>query len=165
MYLIATFEQSLSVELVISTLLQAGIPKEQILALPLKKKPTSRTMFDTMHSSDGFSTIDLSAIFGTCFMLLGAIYGFELEWGPILWGIIGAVTGILLGVCAKLITVKKMKSSPASTSEVILMIKLLDTKRDLIEQILLNHNALGITDYRSSSPEEDRPFFASNKQG
>lgn len=146
MYVIATFENSTFIELAISSLEQKGIPKDRILAAPLDKRTEQRKLFDTIHRADGFSMFDAAGILGTCFMLLGSIYGFVLKWGPIIWGIIGAVSGLVLGFIIKLIMIKKnLGASNKITSEIVLMIRCEDNQWDMVEKILWENTALGIT--------------------
>jgi hypothetical protein len=146
MFVIATFENSIYIELAITALEQQGISKELILAAPLDKRKEPRNLFDSIHKSDGFSLFDGPSILGTCLMLLGAIYGYELKWGPILWGIIGAVSGLLLGFLIKMLMLKKSKrGSKNITSEIVLMIRCEDHKMEIVEKILWDHLALGLT--------------------
>ncbi|MFP3124403.1 SoxR reducing system RseC family protein [Ectobacillus funiculus] len=145
MLVITTFENSLFIELAISSLEQKGIPKEQIFAVPLKKRTEPKQLFDTIHRADGLSMFDAAAILGTCTMLLGAIYGYVLKWGPIIWGIIGAVTGLLVGFLIKLWMVKKRpEENKQITSEVVLMIRCEDYQWEVVERILWEHTALGV---------------------
>ncbi|WHY00504.1 hypothetical protein [Neobacillus sp. DY30] len=146
MFVIATFENSLYIELAITALEEQGISKEMILAAPLDKRKAPRNLFDTIHNSDGFSLFDGPAILGTCLMLLGAIYGYELKWGPILWGIIGAVSGLLLGFLIKILILRKNKwGSKNISSEIVLMVRCEENKWEMVEKILWDHLALGLT--------------------
>lgn len=158
MYIIASYEQSIFLELAITALEQQGIEKSQIFAVPLDKRTEKRKLFDTIHRADGFSLFDLAAVLGTCGMLLGAIYGFVLKWGPILWGLMGLVFGLLLGFLLKLLFVKNQsnKASKNISTEVFVLIHCSDDKKALIEDILWDNMALGVaklqTDYVSSDP-------------
>jgi hypothetical protein len=146
MFVIAAFENSIYIELAIAALEKQGIPKECILAAPLDKRKELRGLFDSIHKSDGFSLFDGPAILGTCLMLLGAIYGYILEWGPILWGIIGALSGLLIGFVIKMLLLKKNKrGSNKITSEIVLMVRCEDHKWENVEKILWEHLALGMT--------------------
>ncbi len=146
MMVIATFENSIYIELAISALEQKGIPKDKIFAVPLDKRQEPKQIFDTIHQSDGVSIFDAGAILGTCFMLLGAIYGQVLAWGPIIWGIIGAVSGIVLGIGIKLfIFRKKQFSRKKIVSEVVLMIRCDSHQWDVVERILWENTAIGLT--------------------
>jgi hypothetical protein len=113
-YTIASFEQSIFVELAITALEQKGITKSQIFAVPLDKGKEEQKLFDTIHRADGVSLFDVAALLGTCGMLLGAIYGFVLSWGPIIWGIIGLVAGLLIGFTVKWLFVRKQNKKNTS---------------------------------------------------
>ncbi len=147
MYIIASFEQSIYLELAISALEQEEIQRKQILAVPLDKRTEERKLFDTIHRADGFSLFDVAAVLGTCGMLLGAIYGMVLKWGPILWGLIGLIAGLLIGFLLKLVFVKrKIRTAKKSdiTTEVFLMIHCKDDQKNKIESILWDNMALGV---------------------
>jgi hypothetical protein len=146
MLVIATFENSLFIELAISALEQKGIPKEKIFAAPLDKRNEPRKLFDTIHRADGVSLFDAGAILGTCLMLLGAIYGYVLKWGPIIWGIIGALVGITIGIGIKLLIIKRnKKGNKKISSEIVLMIRCEDHTWESVQNILWENLALGIT--------------------
>jgi hypothetical protein len=148
MIVIATFENSLFIELAISALEQNGVPKEKIFAAPLDKRKDPRKLFDTIHRADGLSLFDLGAILGTCLMLLGAIYGYILDWGPIIWGIIGALSGVIIGIIVKLVLFKKNKKKNPNkkiASEIVLIIRCEEQQKEKIEAILWDNIALGLT--------------------
>ncbi|XEC95910.1 hypothetical protein AB6A23_04910 [Paenibacillus tarimensis] len=146
MYVIATFEQNIFLEMAITALEQKGIAKDSMFAIPIDKRTEPRRLFDSIHRADGFSMLDLAAILGTCFMLLGAIYGYELKWGPILWGIIGAVSGFAAGFLIKLLLIKKNKSGVKYiTSEVVLMVRCEVHQFESVEKTLWDNTALGIS--------------------
>jgi len=153
MYVIATFEQSVVLELAITALEQRGVARTNILAVPLDKREAPQRLFDSIHGSDGFSMLELAAVLGTVFMLLGAIYGYVLPWGPILCGLTGAIGGISLGLLIKYAMVrKKLRSNDGYirpiTSEVVLMIACDESKWETIEQALWQHTALGVSRIR-----------------
>ncbi|MDR7002825.1 hypothetical protein [Neobacillus niacini] len=146
MLVIATFENSIFIELAITELKQNGLSNEKILAAPLDKRTVKRQLFDTIYKADGLSLFDGAAILGTCFMLLGAIYGYILKWGPIIWGIIGAIFGLLSGFLIKLWIVKKGKNGSKNvTSEIVLMIRCEEIQWKTVEKILWENGALGLT--------------------
>jgi hypothetical protein len=146
MLVIATFENSLFIEMAISSLEQKGIPKEKIFAAPLDKRKEPRQLFDTIHRADGVSLFDVGAILGTCFMLLGAIYGYVLKWGPIIWGIIGALSGLSIGILIKFWIVKRnIKGNKKISSEIVLMIRCEEYQWESVQQLLWDNLALGVT--------------------
>lgn len=78
-------------------------------------------------------------------MLLGAIYGMILKWGPILWGLIGLIGGLLLGFLFKLMFLKKQNQKTAHvTTEVFLLIHCNHELKQLVEEILWDNLSNGI---------------------
>lgn len=149
MYVIATFESNVFLELAITELEQQGISAKDIMAVPLEKDVTSRKLFDTIHRADGVSVFDAAAILATVFMLLGAIYGYVLKWGPILWGVIGALFGALLGLAIRILLIKrnspeKLRGSRIRSSEVVLLLQCERYSWETVERILWDNLALGV---------------------
>lgn len=93
MYVAASFEHSIKLELAISELEQKGICPKHICAIPMNSPQKNRKLFDTIHRADGLSMFDLPTIFGTIAMLFGVMWGFMWTWGPIIWGLIGLFAG------------------------------------------------------------------------
>ncbi|WP_188691107.1 hypothetical protein [Pullulanibacillus camelliae] len=148
MQLFSTFESNQNLEMVLATVEKKGIKKENIFAVPLDNRSDERKVFDTLHRSDGVSFIDIGAALSTAFAVIGASIGFELAWGPIYWGLIGAGVGFLLGFAIRLfieLGLKKTKRiSRGKYSEIILIIDCEASQAELIENILWEHFALGV---------------------
>lgn len=96
-HVISSFEHSTFLELAIVKLQQSGIKKEEIVAVPLDTPSEKPRLFDTIRRADGYSLFDLAAVLGTVFSVLGASFGFEWKWGPIIWGLIGLAIGAFIG--------------------------------------------------------------------
>jgi hypothetical protein len=146
MYIVSTFEYSTYLELAITGLEKQGIKRENILAIPLDRRAEERKLFDTLHRSDGVSLFDGAAVLGTIFMVLGTIYGFVWEWGPIIWGLIGLAFGALIGFIFDFILTKRRdrirRNVPEVATEVILLINCEERQIEMIEDILWEHQAL-----------------------
>jgi len=147
MYIIATFEYSNYLELAITAIQMKGIKKENILCVPMDKRGEDRQLFDTIHSADGLSLLDLPIILATIFCLFGGIYGFMLTWGPIMWGLICMVAGFSLGLIIKLITTKKYNNRQKNlkTTEVVMIIDCNDDQLNMVKDTLWQNNALGVS--------------------
>jgi len=148
MQLFSTFETTGYLEMAIATLEKRGIKKEDIFAVPLDNRKEDPKIFDTLHRSDGTSLIDIGMGIATAFSVIGASIGFELAWGPIYWGVIGAFSGFILGFAIRLfieLVVKKNKKNiKGRHSEVILIVECEESQSVLIEDILWSHFALGV---------------------
>ncbi|GGD93668.1 hypothetical protein [Paenibacillus nasutitermitis] len=157
MYVIASFEHSGRLELAVAEMQQLGISKQSILILPLDKRVDMPQTLDTIHFADGKSFVDLSAILGTVFMLLGGIYGFVLKWGPILWALIGLVFGLLMGYAVDRWHTRKTRKNKRQTLndnriDVFVMVKCKDYQTDKVKELLWNQLALGITLFNNAEP-------------
>lgn len=148
MQIFATLENNIYIEMAIATLEKNGIPKASIYAVPLDNRKEERKLFDSLHSSDGTSLIDIGVALATAFSVIGASIGFALTWGPIYWGLITALIGFALGVAIRLFTEKVFKKQKrllkGKNPEVILIIDCEHTMAELVENILWEHFALGV---------------------
>ncbi|MFZ3588831.1 hypothetical protein ACOI1C_06005 [Bacillus sp. DJP31] len=150
MYVIASFQYSVDLELAIAEIENIGIQKHEILVLPLDKRTEGNRLFDSMHHSDGKSFVELAAVLGTIFMLLGSIYGFVLKWGPIIWALIGLIFGSMLGFFIDYFYSKYKHEKVLTTenlTEVFLMIHCKDFQVDQVKKILWEQQALGLGTY------------------
>lgn len=98
MFVCGSFSYNFHLELAISELEKKGIPEDAIAAILMDSRVEERKILDTIHEADGISSFDAAALLGTFCMLAGAIYGFILKWGPIVWGLIGLLAGAILGL-------------------------------------------------------------------
>ena len=156
MYLFATFKYNMEMELTLRELEKLGLTKEQILVIPLDKMKFQTKAIDSMHRSDGRSLIDLAAIFGIIFMLLGVIYGYVFYLGPILWGLFGLILGAILGFLVDYYFTKKSEVSMrkrGSDADLVLLIHCPQEKQEKVEDILWNNMVLGIGTLDSKTSE------------
>ncbi|QDI91788.1 hypothetical protein EPH95_11890 [Salicibibacter halophilus] len=148
MQIFATFEQTTYLEMTLTAIEQAGIQKSNILVVPLNNRKDNRKLFDTIQHSDGISLFDIGAALAVVFSVIFASRGFEWEWGPIYWGLIGAAFGFLLGFIIKLIWVKvfhkRKQLFREEKSEVIVVIECKTEQMETVEQILKHYFALGV---------------------
>ncbi|MFC4324192.1 hypothetical protein [Litchfieldia salsa] len=148
MQFFSSFEHTVHLEMVISALEEKGIKKEHIFAVPLKSRRKEQQFFDSIHYSDGISFVNKGSILATAFAVIGASRGFVLEWGPIYWGLIGAVSGFFLGLLIDLFIYRVMKKKRplkrGKTTEIILIIDCEPYEAQLVEHLLWHHQALGV---------------------
>lgn len=142
MYVVSVFRQTVQVELAVTALEQEGIPKMNLLAVPIEKKSSGKKLFDSMYSATGGSVFDLPMILGAFTALLGCVYGFVLEWGPVVWGVIGGVAGFGIGFFIKLLVLKKRKKAGCD-NEVVIFVACGDNKTEQIRRIFSDNGALG----------------------
>lgn len=152
MHIFATFEHSTYLELAITELEEHGI--QNILAVPLNNRTEERKLFDNLHQSDGVSLISKGMILAFLFSTIGASRGFVMEWGPIIWGLIGAGSGFILGfiidLFIKKISKRKQKLLRGKNSEVVLIVECGEQQKQQVERILWNKLALGVAELNQS---------------
>ncbi|MBD0382534.1 hypothetical protein [Paenibacillus sedimenti] len=146
MHVVSSFDHSIYLELAITALEEAGIPKAHIYAIPLRRRSEKPKIFDTIHRSDGVSLFDAGVALGTALAVVGSSYGFKLKGGPILWGIIGAIVGFILGFIIDVIRKKKRPSPTSSTqnTEVVVLVTCTKEEAGRVEAIFWDHLAFGV---------------------
>ena len=150
MHIISSFEHSAFLELAINHLEEKGIKKENIVAVPLHNMKDQLRLFDTIHRSDGESLLDLAAVLGTVFSVLGASFGFVLKWGPIIWGLLGLAFGAIIGFMIDYLLTKKHKKGKTSlNTEVILIVSCKENEYETVKRILFENRALGVGELRN----------------
>lgn len=122
--------------------------RENIFVIPLDNQTEERKVFDNLHRSDGTSFVDIGVALATAFSVIGASIGFELAWGPIYWGLIGAAIGFLIGfgirIFTEIILKKRRRLLKGFHSEIIVIVDCEESEAEMIENILFSHYALGV---------------------
>ncbi len=145
MYVVSCFEQTVKLETAITAMEMKGIPKKDILAVPLDKRNEDRMLFDRIHTSDSLSMFDVPTILAAIFAVLGLIYGFLLQWGPIAWALIGTIFGFGFGLLIKLITTRARRVRQQGKSpEVVLIISCDSSQVQMVQDTLWAYSALGV---------------------
>ncbi|MCY9662656.1 hypothetical protein P5G65_22680 [Paenibacillus chondroitinus] len=148
MQIIATFEYSNFIEIAITELEEKGITA--IYAVPLDLRKKEPRLLDSIHRADGLSFIDKGMIFAFMLATIGASKGFVWQGGPIIWGIVGAVLGFLLGVVLNwlIYLLKREKNQlqlkKGKRGDVVLIVTCEDHQVSVVEDILWDHRAFGL---------------------
>lgn len=152
MYIIATFNHSLQLEIAITQLEEHGMAKDSILAVPLQRQRYAFHVFDSIHSSDGVSLLGGALAFGTFSMVLGTIYGFLWYWGPIVWGLIFLFCGTSIWLTGAIVymknrqakTIAKEMRSGSNCGDVVLLIRCDRPQFAFVKEILTSSMAQAI---------------------
>ncbi|MBW7455586.1 hypothetical protein K0U00_16295 [Paenibacillus sepulcri] len=150
MRVISSFDHSIYLELALTALEEHGIEKRSILAVPLEKAAEKPKLLDSIHRSDGTSLIDIGAACATALTVIASSIGFILHWGPIIWGLIGAAAGFIIGVLVDWL-LKRQKSNQrksqvikGKSTEVIVVIDCEAHQMEAVEATLWKHMAFGV---------------------
>ncbi len=145
--IISTFDHSPFVEMFIHDIETLGVPPKDIVALPLENLESQTHVIDSLHRVDGRSILDGAMVSATIFMLLGTIYGFILDWGPVIWGLIGIIGGFFFGLIIEIVFHKLKKSKlrlfTRPKSEVIIQVTCHASLQDKLINVLKVRKASG----------------------
>lgn len=148
MNVVASFKLNKNLEKAIAELEYYGIDRGNILALPLL------TMADRqLHIPNNKILFENAPIIGTILMLLGTIYGFILRWGPIFWGLIGLIVGMISGIIIDLYRVKRKKDKQQNDedgklTEVFLLVHCSNKEQALfVKEKLWQHLPNGVSTF------------------
>ncbi|TLS51268.1 hypothetical protein FE782_16185 [Paenibacillus antri] len=148
MQIFATFEYSPLLELAISELKARDVG--EIYAVPLALRNEDPRILDTIHRSDGVSYIDKGFILAFLLATIGASKGFVWEWGPVIWGLIGAASGIVLGLAISWCQIAykrrrtRLRIRKGTKGDVILIVTCDEGQVHVAKDILWDHQAIGL---------------------
>lgn len=149
MYVFSIFEQTAKIEEAITSLQTKGISKDAILAIPMNSRNESKGLFDTTHYSDNSSTLAVPFVLATMGTLVCAALGFQYVWGPIIWALIGAITGLSIGLIFSVTKalIKKRHQHKATKENVILMVNCENAQSEFVQDILWSNTAIGVNTF------------------
>ena len=148
MLVVASFDYCFHTDLDTSELVEKGVDKDHVLAVPLEVRGETRELLDSIHHSDGVSMIDGGFLIGTACMTLGVIYGFHLNWGPIIWGLIALLGGVIIGCLFDYLLGSRRHSqnrSQRASGPLVFFIKCREDQTEIVKQVLWGHKALGVS--------------------
>ncbi|MEN6391343.1 MAG: hypothetical protein ABFD04_13090 [Syntrophomonas sp.] len=148
MLVVASFDYCFHTELAISELVEKGVDKDHVLAVPLEVRGETRELLDSIHHADGVSMIDGGFLMGTACMTLGVIYGFNLNWGPIIWGLIALLGGFIIGCLFDYLLGSKRHSrnrSQGASGPLVFLIECRADQTETVKKVLWGHKALGVS--------------------
>ena len=151
MYILATYNHSLYLEVALAQLAEAGLSQENVVAVPLRRQQVSVQIFDSVSDTDGASLLGGALAFGTATMVLATIYGFIWYWGPIVGGLIGLFAGTGVWLSVAVIIQKKRRQNVtltgtigAESGEVVLLIRCAEAQAQSVKEILRSNKALAV---------------------
>ncbi len=153
MHIIASFEPSAYVEMAILALERDGIDRSRIAAVPLKPGSANKALLHAVQRGSGNDAFDAAAVLGTICSVLSASFGFELRWGPILWGLIGLAAGAGTGfLLHRLFSKSKTDTKPRENASVVLIVRCEPNESGMISGIMQQFSAGGIGMLQEQEP-------------
>ncbi len=148
MLIFGTFKQSIELEQSLAELEDLSILKEHILVV----------FMDTNHKKHQHDPLrphafEVGMAFSTGVAVIGASIGFVLTHGPIIWGLLGAFSGFLLGVSSYYLFRKLSKklSPQKGTHEVLVIIQCEKEQSQVVSELLWKYQALSVG-YSDNTP-------------
>ena len=96
MNIFGTFKQSIEIEQALAELESRFISKEQII-VAFMDNASSPAQLSARTSNIKSNAFEVGVACATGSAVIGASIGFELTWGPIIWGIITTIIGFYIG--------------------------------------------------------------------
>lgn len=147
MYVVASLKLNKNLEKTIAELEYIGINRKKILALPLAS--AFENNLNDLYRKKLFET---APILITICTLFGAIYGFVLHWGPVLWGLIGVVIGASTGIAIDLLRTKRIRKNNRNEDERLTEVFLLvhcssEDQISKVKECIWKWSPLGVSTY------------------
>lgn len=158
MLIISTFEHTLQLEQALAVLEQRGIDKEGILVVPMDQYDQSPNQLTIRAEDIKVRGFELGMAAATAFGVIGASIGFQLNWGPIAWGLIYAVIGLFLGFAAVYLHRIWKGGRPVSRTprrpqpEVAVIVYCSEAYSDVVRDVLWQYRAISVGDAAEPVP-------------
>ncbi|MEI7026390.1 hypothetical protein [Paenibacillus sp. y28] len=148
MVVIGTFEYSVEVEQALALLEQMGIERRSIMTVSMANHEEHFDKTAIRQPNKETLAFEVGMALATASSVIGISYGFVLHWGPIIWGIITALGGFMVGyVLIRVIQsryfgqlIRKKERLP----ELLVIIRCHDSRFDDIRKVLWKYQALSV---------------------
>lgn len=144
MLIMAAFHLSLELEEALLVLEKDGVERRGIMVVPLHTGPEGE---ETGWKPDWVQTsFETGMALGTASAVVGISQGFIREWGPLIWGLITAVSGFLVGfaLCALFQIRLWRRMTPGRHPEAMVIIRCKREETSRVRTVLWKHGALSV---------------------
>lgn len=162
MLIIAAFHLSLELEEALLMLEQGGLERSGIMVVPLYTEPEAATGF-RQRSDWVQASFEAGMALGTASAVVGISQGFIRAWGPLIWGLLAALSGFTAGfvLCALFHYRLWRRLTPGRQPEAMVIIRCRPEEAGGIRAVLWRHRALSVG---TSSVEEQPPKPLEDRQ-
>lgn len=145
MHVISSFPHSPELELAIAALIQEGVARENIAAVPMDPPMVKGSILNALTRKAESRSVDLAGILGTAASVVGASIGFRLHWGPIIWGLIGLAAGAATGaVIARLLGSSSTSRKHPKNGDAVLIVQCQENESEWVKDILSKFSVLSV---------------------
>lgn len=146
MIVIGTFEHSIELELLLTSLENNHIAQKDIVVVPMDIDPKSPFQFESKKGEIYNKGIEVGMACATGLSVIGASMGFILDWGPVFWGLIASAIGFFIGFGVYLYLYKPASYRQLSNKlpEVTVIVQCQTEQSGLIKDEMWKYKALTI---------------------
>ncbi|REE68806.1 hypothetical protein A8990_13672 [Paenibacillus taihuensis] len=148
MLIICTFEHSIEVEQALAVLEDIGVGRETIMTVMMDNHDERIDKTSTNHPNKITLAFEAGMASGTALSVVGISAGFVLALGPIIWGIISATVGFVIGYGVTRVLQKKYFKSvmrfKERLPELAVIIECQDSHFRDVQRILWEYRALSV---------------------
>jgi hypothetical protein len=148
MMIISTFEHSIEVEEALAVLENMGLSRNEIMTVMMDNY--QKITDHNFNSNPNKKTLafEVGMATSTGFTVIGVSYGFMLDWGPIIWGVLSAICGFIIGYSiTRLIQTKILKHvihKKERLPELAVIIQCREDRYQEVQQVLWEYQAISI---------------------
>ncbi|CAG7612134.1 hypothetical protein PAESOLCIP111_01487 [Paenibacillus solanacearum] len=147
MLIIGTFEHTIEMEEALSVLEKSGVPRSSIMAVSMDETVSRSDVTATRYPHKQTLAFEIGMALATAFSVVGISFGFVSDWGPIIWGIVSALAGFMLGAggtCWMQRTYLRGQAQKGPLPELVVIIRCTDASFPEIRLVLQQYRALSI---------------------
>ncbi len=145
MLIIGTFEHSIELEQALAVLEHNGIPRKQILLIPMETAPAASFRYAENPLDIYYKSFEFGVACATLASVFGASVGFILTWGPILWGLIASFSGFAAGFGIYFLINKRLHSpKKKKLPEVAVIVQCSESESAFVEETMWNYRVLTV---------------------
>lgn len=157
MLIMATFDHSLELEKALLLLEREGIERRGIMVVPLDTPGQDLNVRSEPLPDWKQRAFEVGMALGTACSVVGICVGYVLVWGPLLWGLIAAISGFCTGYGVYAVAHRKQWGTQVSgiRPEAAVIVRVEPDGAAMVRQVLWQHKALSmgiIPDQERQSP-------------
>jgi hypothetical protein len=152
--IISTFEHSIEVEQALAVIEKLGIESASIMTVMMDNNEEQSDNGMTNHPNKKTLGFEVGMACATGLSVLGISFGFITRWGPIIWGLIAAICGFILGYSLTQLLqsnhFKQVLKKKERLPELAVIIKCKESHYPDVRRVLREYRALSVGTIQAS---------------